>query len=472
MSEIMSQVMRKSSTVCIYEFNMLAEGLVGKEFISSSIGSLQWNIRGNNIVKLIDNLFEQGVDIVVTLENDHPIEIAEKLQKSYRRIDCCFQRVRSKDNKNSGFTQLLKRSKVDRSYTFQHSIRDEQDLLEFLNLMNSDKPADCHTDFSRNDAYVADYTTCIYWNASKIQGFPLFQEFNPLNFLINRGYKIYTGRGDNGFIQKFMKDGIEFNVLAAHLKSGERENDEISRVSQLTSLLDMCIDKKNPIVVMDSNSSIHYVNGTLENIYGLFTNYGFYNLINELEKPCFKMRGADGDQPHKFAELMYDGIDKILVKNGVKASPCKVKGEPELRFLEYNSLIYRFRTVRILRERISNWILNTHNVFDTNGKLIHKKATELRVSSGQCVPIQDKESGEVLKFMSSDVSSRWGQDMTLNSCIGMANYLKNGIGDDEIVVHNLDVTDEQLTRIFSYLCPNNEMCSDHPLVGVVVEISE
>jgi hypothetical protein len=466
----MSEFKMNKSSVIIYEFNQLAEGLVGTEFISINPRGLSWNVRGNKIVKLLDNLFNQGADIVVTVENDHPIEIAEKLQKTDRRIDCCFQRIRSKDNKNSGFTQLLKRSKIDRSFSFRNSIRNESDLLAFLDLINLDKPADCQTEFSIIDPYVADYTTCIYWNTSKVESIPPFSEFNPFNFVTTRGYKIYDDRGDGGFVQTFMKDGIEFNVLAAHLKSGESEKDESSRVSQLTQLLTTFANKKNPIIAMDSNSSMHYVQGIPENIYTVLSRNDFYNVINELLKVCFKVRGADGDQPPKFAEMVYDGIDKICVKNGVVATPCNLPGEPILRCLEYSDLLYRLRTVSLLRDRIGNWILNAHNTFDDNGKLVVVEHTsELRYSSGECVPIIDNKTKEVLKFMSSDKLSRWGQDMRLNSCVGMAEYLRNG-REGETVFNDLVVTDEQLMYVFGYLCPNDELCSDHPPVGAVVEI--
>lgn len=112
------------------------------------------------------------------------------------------------------------------------------------------------------------------------------------------------------------KDKI-LNVFACHLKSGENQNSELIRISQLKIILDSCLELENPIILMDSNNSVLYeMEYPYENrLSTLIDKYGFKNTVKEQKgNECFKMRHGFGNQPSKFFNFMFDAIDKILVR--------------------------------------------------------------------------------------------------------------------------------------------------------------
>ena len=476
-------------------WNMLADGLSKGEFMSEDPASIVWAVRGPRVINILNNMFAAGYDVIVVLENDHFLNILEGLNNgnngngngngnSGMNIHGSIQRVRNNKNINNSFTQLMDRNyplnkdKTVRNHvknpdnTFNNDIKDVFDCMAFVELINKDKPSTplVH-DFLRTDAFVADYGNSIYWNAHTVTTEPVFAEFNPTNK--NRGYKCYIGRGDTGFVQKFYKNGVEFNVLAAHLKSGEGREEEQERVDSLLPMLQSMSALKNPVVLMDSNSSSHYREGIENNVSKVIQDTGFVNAVPQDDDPmnpdnkyqCFKMRAAraeDGKgQPAKFAELMFDTIDAILVKEGISFQIVPVEGVELYREM-YKPNLLQFRTNTSVRQRISDWALNWPNEYNEDGTYKSSGFAEIRSPKTDCTPIQNKEKTVTLKMMSSDNASRWGEDVTKNAYKGMAKY----IGEKT----DLNMTDKKLEVVFAWLYPNDCMPSDHPPIGAMVEL--
>jgi hypothetical protein len=117
---------------------------------------------------------------------------------------------------------------------------------------------------------------------------------------------------------------LNFTVFPAHLSSGETFEDEKNRVVQLRTILNSAMAPHilNPVVLMDSNTSPGYEQTFLADgndcssfLSSVVCEMGFVNSVAQYPHQCFKLRHAQGGQPKKFGELMFDTIDKILIPN-------------------------------------------------------------------------------------------------------------------------------------------------------------
>jgi hypothetical protein len=501
---------------------MLADSLSNDGFICNDPESIKWEVRGPKIVTLLSKCFDKGCDAVGVVECDHPFSILEQLQSEGRPIYATIQRVRSnKTNVNNGYNQFLergfpldKKNKVrvpvaNPSITFMTEITDDQDRDSIVTLMNSDRGnAELVPTLTENSSYVFDYCNVVFWNPAIIDSSPAYPELNPAS---TRGYKCFIGKGDGGFIQRFDKNGVCVLVLTAHLKSGEGEKEEGERVAALRPLLSVLSGVDNSVVLMDSNSSQHYKEGIPYNLDNVIEEGGFKKVLSDkcensdhdedhdeddgLE--CFKMRAAVvkgklGSQPSKIGEFMFERIDQILVKSKMNAK--MLLGEPHYPN-KYNGLLYKIRTTRLLRERVSNWVLDWHNMFDENDNFVVSGDSSLRSNNKNFESIWNKDKTILLKKMTADVSSMWSDNTKNNPYVGFADYLQYGRsdmvlydiegyimpdlidGDDNVVVTDThvdlsryQVTDDVLKDMFSYMYPNASCPSDHPLLTAVVEL--
>lgn len=117
----------------------------------------------------------------------------------------------------------------------------------------------------------------------------------------------------------FLFDDKLFNIYPLHLKSGEGLEQAKIRLEKLEKLFLDAETKTNPIFIMDSNNSEHYeLNYPNEfKMSNLILKYGYKDIVLTKGNECFKLRHNKGNQPSKFYQLMFDTIDKILVKNNV-----------------------------------------------------------------------------------------------------------------------------------------------------------
>jgi hypothetical protein len=465
-------------------WNMLAVGLSDDGFVTEDPESIDWAIRGPKVIAVISQMFDEGYDVVSVVENDMFLNILEGLQAEGRPIYGEIQRVRNKKNVNNSYTQWFKQKKTN-TRSFQTFIKNESDCEEFVQLMNGDKTSDGATDMSVTDPYLADHGNSIYWNPAKVYAVgPVFPEFNRI---LTRTYKCYIGRGDNGFIQKFVKeqsDGFltEFNVLTAHLKSGESAKEEQERVDTLTPLLQAMATLTNPVVLMDSNSSIHYRRAIdIEtNVAKVIEDEGFVDAIDTPgnRAQCVKMRG-DTVQKQKAGELMCDTIDVLLTKRGTKVQVIPVGGV-QLYNPVHKTIMTQLRSDLESRLRVSKWVMNAEYQCDANGDYVASDCEhELRPTGFPLVPIQNKEKTMTLKMMSSNRESRWGADAKTNAYKGFAQYLRAGESDGGFLWRlytalwggSAELTDEVLESAFRGMYPNNNMPSDHPPIGAIIELN-
>ena len=494
--------------------NMLADSLSNDGFICNDPDSIKWEVRGPKIVAMLAKCFDDGCDAIGVVECDHPFSILEKLQSEGRPIYATIQRVRSDKtgsrNVNNGYNQFLERGfPLDKknnvrvpvenpSTTFITEITNDDDRASIVSLMNSDRGnAVLVPTLKESSSYVFDYCNVIFWNTTKIDSSPAYTELNPSSI---RGYKCFIGKGDSGFIQRFDKNGVPVFVLTAHLKSGEGEKEEAERVAALRPLLSVFSGVANAVVLMDSNSSQHYKEGILYNLDNVIEECGFKKVLSEncedtddgLE--CLKIRAAVvngklGSQPSKIGEFMFDRIDQFLVKITMNAN--MVLSEPHYP-KKYNGLLYKIRTTKILRERVSNWVLDWNNIHDHNGNFVGSGNRALRSDNKNFESVWNKDKTILLKKMTADVSSMWCDNANNNSYVGFADYLQNGrsdmilydvegdimpdliddnddvVPDDQVDLSMYDVTDDMLKDMFSYMYPNASCPSDHPLLTAII----
>jgi hypothetical protein len=474
-----------SKSIKVGFWNMLAVGLSDDGFVTEDPESIDWAVRGPKIVAVLNRMFDEGYDVISVVENDMFLYILEGLQAEGRPIYGEIQRIRNKKNVNNSYTQWFKQTKTN-TRSFQHFIKNESDCEEFVQLMNSDKTSDGAPDVSVSDPYLADHGNSVYWNPAKVYAVgPVFPEFNQVNCLLTRSFKCYIGRGDNGFVQKFVKeqsDGflIEFNVLTAHLKSGESAKEEQERVDTLTPLLRAMATLTNPVVLMDSNSSVHYRKAIdLEtNVATVIEDAGFVDAIDTPgnRAQCVKLRG-DTVQKQKAGEIMCDTIDVLLTKRGTNVQVIPVGGV-QLYNPAHKTIMTKLRADPEPRQRVSSWVLNANNRYDANGTYIGSDDGELRPTGFPLVPIQNKEKTITLKMMSSNKKSRWGPDAKTNVYKGFAKYLfpnESDVGFLWRLYNRLwggepEFTDETLESAFRGLYPNKNMPSDHPPLGAIIEL--
>ena len=154
-------------------------------------------------------------------------------------------------------------------------------------------------------------------------------------------------------------EGVLFSVYGAHLKSGEAYASEAKRCGQLEGILRHMQGKgvngdsdgaaapiepvQNPILAMDSNNSLFYeaeytpaATGAADpvTVSKLLDQYGFRDTLrNQSGLECFKMRHNQGGQPKKFFNIMFDRIDKIVVRKNTISEDC----DADYGFLRYDS---------------------------------------------------------------------------------------------------------------------------------------
>ena len=350
------------TTLKVFTFNIFGDGLSNDGVVSRNPNHINWKVRGPRILAILNKAFQDGYDIVSINECDHFLYLLDGLQTDGKNIHGSFQRVRDAEKNTNNAYKLL----FDRNYkfnketgvydqeavpdnTFISDIRNGSDCSKFVVHMNADKPASPPSvpNFFVTDGYVSDYGNALFWNAKTVRTTPTFDEFNPGN--TTRQYKCYIGRGDHGFIQTFYKNNVEVNVLSAHLPSGEGEKEELKRVDVLRDLLSKLDGKKNPVLLMDSNSSRHYRNGMQITIESVLDEYGYANAIvqdgantdagNRFQSA--KIRDGNGDQEQKYGGFIFDTLELIgAKKEGVKVTIIPVDGV-ELYPLEFKDYMYQ-----------------------------------------------------------------------------------------------------------------------------------
>jgi len=408
---------RKSShRLVVGSWNILADGLSMNEFVS--LGGDSNTIWKNRRFKIVDTLSKmlKNATFIATQENDHPYWILHHLQKSDPSIRMVYwTKPQSPGKLNTSawfYITRLYDELCNRSDLKKDGNLNEQDKYKKMNAYLQDKEglrneltSDGFTCTLNGEEFVSDRNAKdLYWQA---EGIALYYR-SDLVSLLN------TSDDESIFQCEFqLRNGPIVTIFPMHLLSGEKEKKEIKRVKQLKPILELASNVSNPIFLMDSNTCQLYETGfSLESkdcVSGLIDEFGFNNVISEgTNNQCFKMRHAQGGQPAKFGSLMFDTIDKILIRKDMVGA-------------ELQSTYFR-KFSPDNREKILSWRVNSS----------HR---------------------DQLKKVCIEDGRSWGPNMEKNSVTAF----------DEFIGYK--------TRgIFNQLYPNEGAPSDHPPVLAEIHI--
>ena len=304
---------KDSNKIKVGTWNLLSDGLSMGEFLSDHGDKLaiEWGCddgfptdegRGDKIVNVISNLFNSGLDILGTQENDHPEIIHDALHTlGDEHIELITLHKYDEGAKSNSLKFLEKRE--DSSY--------------------------CRGDF-QND------TVSIYYNSDKLN-----QVAEPMPITIS------TSNGVNSYAQmvcmEVLATGKKLHVVCGHLKSGEKAADAAQRLMEIEQIMNATLGKENVIMLLDSNSSYQYesslVPGTnSDDVLTALKSNGFADVLEPrvgetTGNECYKMRHGSGGQPKKFGTMMLDQIDKIVIGGTLSGTPLDLPS-PFVRYTD------------------------------------------------------------------------------------------------------------------------------------------
>ena len=304
---------KDSNKIKVGTWNLLSDGLSMGEFLSDKGDKLaiEWGCddgfpdeggRGDKIVNVISNLFNSGLDILGTQENDHPEIIHDALHAlGDEHIELITLHKYDEGAKSNSLKFLEKRE--DSSY--------------------------CRGDF-QND------TVSIYYNSDKLNQ---VAEPMPITISVSKGVNSYAQM----VCMEVLATGKKLHVVCGHLKSGEKAADAAQRLMEIEQIMNATLGKENVIMLLDSNSSYQYesslVPGTnSDDVLTALKSNGFADVLEPrvgetTGNECYKMRHGSGGQPKKFGTMMLDQIDKIVIGRTLSGTPLDLPS-PFVRYTD------------------------------------------------------------------------------------------------------------------------------------------
>ena len=334
-------------------WNILADGMSINEFVTNGGDqeNVLWSSRRPRINSVLQKFLENQVQVIGLQENDHPYSILQDLQKIKPEIRCIHLLAKGASRsadilRMNGIFEYL--SSIDKSFAEQATNSDrnkEQDYLKINhwykhNSLDQIKNKFTITSFreenaeilakvlNRNldDLYVVNDGISLYYDSNVLEcvGPLLCRSMSETEFptlFIGRDLAIRFKILDHEIARKCDKPKF-VNIICTHLKSGEGFENEKRRVEQMSELLRLANDQNEPcVVLLDSNTSNLYKEEILKSnpneinlVDNIIEENGFHNVIPTKGNECFKMRHAQGSQPNKFGNIMFDTIDKILIQ--------------------------------------------------------------------------------------------------------------------------------------------------------------
>ena len=381
--------------ICVGSFNILADGLSSGEFLceGGDAGSTEWSVRKDKIVSILANML-QSCDAVVTQENDHFTQILSELRKVYGLDVGGVFGTNVKKPSKANQLRLAKQRKALNLPAVKADVPSSS-YEECNRCFRLDAPAgtislrsfrqesaSCGADFAamyRNeidDLYQSDDGVGVYYRMDKLQldsvhlpGRTAKSTSTPyLTLVSNMDYVLactFQLLNPVSTCTSHTNPSI-FTLYGAHLSSGEDITKEHARCRQLYAILDDAQHQVNPVIAMDSNSSIYYEAAYPDTFIGIndssvcskplsssasgdtsispsvssSENYCYipgklstlieqFNFIDavgaeyQTGNECFKMRHGQGGQPSKYYQFMFDTIDKILVPKSTQLLPYR-----------------------------------------------------------------------------------------------------------------------------------------------------
>ena len=334
-------------------WNILADGMSINEFVTNGGDqeNVLWSSRRPRINAVLQKFLDNQVQVIGLQENDHPYSILNDLQKIKPEIRCIHLLAKGASRsadilRMNGIFEYL--SSIDTSFDEQASNSNrnkEQDYLKINhwykhNSLDQIRNKFTMTSFSEenseilakvlnrnpDDLYIVNDGISLYYDSTVLEyAGPLLShsmietEFPTL--FMGHDLAIRFKILDHEISRKCDKPKF-VNIICTHLKSGEGFENEKRRVEQLSELLRLANDQNEPcVVLLDSNTSNLYKEEILKSnpneinlVDNIIEENGFHNVIPTKGNECFKMRHAQGSQPNKFGNIMFDTIDKILIQ--------------------------------------------------------------------------------------------------------------------------------------------------------------
>jgi len=338
-------------------WNVLADGMSSNEFITNGGDEVNvlWTSRFPRICRIMQRFFEDGVQVVGLQENDHPYSILNELKKYNTEIKCVHllakDAARSADKLclSSIFDYLNRTDEQFHKITESSTSKDSKDFDGLYSRMNDwyktntleqIRKHSTITSFkeenaellqkvlhrSPDDLYVVNDGCTIYYDSSVLE---FVESLSACSMAKTECPTIFTGH-DLGCRFKILENKSNvtpnkehfLNVICSHLKSGEGPENENRRSEQMRSMLRALNKEDMPsVILVDSNTSDLYRKDIEKTevkdavlVDNVIHEEGFQNIIPSKHNECFKMRHARGAQQNKFGNIMFDTIDKILIK--------------------------------------------------------------------------------------------------------------------------------------------------------------
>uniref|UniRef100_A0A6C0ENL8 Endonuclease/exonuclease/phosphatase domain-containing protein n=1 Tax=viral metagenome TaxID=1070528 RepID=A0A6C0ENL8_9ZZZZ len=412
---------KDSNKIKVGTWNLLSDGLSMGEFLSDKGDKLaiEWGCydegfptdagRGQKIVDVIGHLFNSGLDILGTQENDHPKIIHDALHTL-------------EDGHEYEHIKLITLHKYDEGAK-SNSLK----FLEKREPSTTDSKGELQNRYCRGD--LQNDTVSIYYNSDKLN-----QVAEPMPITIS------TTKGVNSYAQmvcmEVLATGKKLHVVCGHLKSGEKAADAAQRLMEIEQITDATGGKENVIMLLDSNSSYQYESSLFpgtnsDDVLHALKSNGFADVLEPrvgetTGNECYKMRHGSGGQPKKFGTMMLDQIDKIVIGGTLSGTPLDLpEGSP---FVKY--------TNKLLRIDIEH-LKDVRNNKDGLRKQLEKLVKDERWSD-----VVGQQRGEVSKTVEDRgkmIAVEW-------------NPMYQSVDDNDILPQRLQMA----------LYPNMNAPSDHP----------
>jgi hypothetical protein len=234
-------------------------------------------------------------------------EVTDNLNNTTQDFENCYSRI------NDWF-KTNRLDQIKEKFTMT-SFKEEQSemLVTFLNR-------------SAEDLYIVNDGVSIYYDSTILE----FIEPIPTSQMSKTDFPtLFTGH-DLACHFKIIHPNVTpvpdekrfITIICSHLKSGEGVQNEKRRVDQIRDIIRFTKSNNEPsVILIDSNTSNLYREdieklGHKDTVLvdTVIQESGFQNIIPTKGNECFKMRHARGSQPNKFGNIMFDAIDKIIVK--------------------------------------------------------------------------------------------------------------------------------------------------------------
>lgn len=463
-------------------WNLLCEALGNNQFLSNGGDkeNVDWEKRKYKICDTIANQISYG-RIFTAVEVDNFPFMMDYFDKYYSSLDIhgiFIPKINTnKNNSNNNFsiyvTTLLnkydksikivpnlKGEKLTEAYTTLVKYYTNEDYTEISKTIKTfeDNGVDkvymsyvkfiLNYDIEENMPYVSFDCSAMFWSGYNYNLDTIMSPANNYNaneeeLITDMEFNVQHLEEDGFMGARFTRNSIfnkkRFDIFVAHIKSGENERSEFERVNSIKSIIKIIdtVGNKNRIICMDSNTGKNYersfkkgsvfnkkneymgmLNNFVSELY-IKNNY-FNNIIQSKDTMCFKMR-AGSDQIDKNGEFMADTIDAILTPYYLTTNT----------FSPYQSIITDEEYKLIMSWRL------------------------------------DKKCRDAIKAECNNPKNMWQNDTNKN------------IVSDELVNILMDTKDSHsnehyrsiVEEIFNKFYPNYDNASDHPMVGLSVNLS-